>query len=215
MTTYYRTNSAPVRVTWSRDEEIRLHRRAKRSPEAREEFVKMFLLYAAEVGQRASSGRLKNDEALSAANQGLIRAMRRWNPSGGSRFSTFARKFIRGAVLSEIRKATIRGTRYVSVDDVQFEHHECPSDAPGPKELAESSDLLGTAGGTVLRRVMHYCLNAQERQAVKLRFEEQLNFKQIGERMGFRRQRAQQIVSKALARLKEAYGSKFKRRQRI
>jgi len=215
MTNYYRAGSAPVRVIWSREEEIRLHRRAKRSAEAREAFISMFLLYAAQVGQKAATGRLKNDEALSAANQGLVRAMRRWDSKSGTRFSTFARKFIRGAVLSEIRRESIRGSRFVSVEDPHYDRPAEDVSEDCPRNNAEASDFRRSAGGALLKKVVRTCLNAQERRVIQLRFDKDLNFQQIGERMGFRRQRAQQILVKALARLKEAYGPRFRRRSRI
>lgn len=217
MTTYYRVGTGPERVEWDPKTEASLHRKAKApgGGEARKEFIGMFLLYAAEVGQRAAGGRLRQDDTISAANRGLARAVDRWKPDGRSRFSTFARKFIRGAVLSEVRRQSIYSARHVSFDDpnVGFSHddreelrQDSPSDVP---------DLVREAGGELLKRVMSATLTPRERRMVNRKFKLGWTYEQIAEAEGLTRQRIKQIVSKAMDALRTAYGPKFRRKLRV
>jgi RNA polymerase sigma factor (sigma-70 family) len=213
MTLYYRSGAAPVRHEWSRDEEIALFKKAKRSAEAREEFISQYLLYAADIGQRAAAGRLRQDDAISAANVGLLKAVDRWKPDGRSRFSTFARKFIRGHVLSEVRRHRVRTMRHVSIDD---DESGVPYDSVDhliayPEDSVP--DLVRETGGKLLKKVMQDILTPRERRVIHLRFGLKWDYTRIGEKEGFRRQRAQQLVARAVAKLRAAYGPKFRKKR--
>jgi len=105
VTEYYGKNP-PEFVQWSPEKEKELFTRYRAGDiEARDEIVQGYLLYAASVAQRASVGTpTPNEDAISAANEGLMRAVEKFDHNRGPRFSSFAFLHIRGSVIQMIKK---------------------------------------------------------------------------------------------------------------
>ena len=211
MTRYYASGDSPIVRTWDEETEKRLHRRARRDPDARSEFLELFLVYAAQVGIKASAGRLPQDEAISAANVGLFRAFERWKPGSRSRFSTFARKFIAGAVLTEVRRQRVRSRRFINVNTqqgIQAMTDEFITLPPTPIE-----DLCRVAGGETLKAVMSKTLTAKERRVLRLRFTNGWTLEQIAQKEGVSRQWINEMIKHALESLRATYGTKYRRKR--
>lgn len=66
--------------------------------EAHDFLITNHLLFAANEGRKWSRGKLPEDEVISAANEALMIAFGRFDPSRDNRFSSFLRPFIRGAI---------------------------------------------------------------------------------------------------------------------
>jgi RNA polymerase sigma factor (sigma-70 family) len=214
MSSYYKVGEQPVRVEWDKKTESRLHRKAKESVAARQEFTGMFLVYAADIGLRASAGRLRMDDCVSAANRGLARAVDLWKPGGRSRFSTYARKFIRGAVLSEVRRHAVYSARNISVSDPR---HSIETEMAEPFQAApdDIADLVRVAGGAKLKEMMDKVLTARERRIIQYRFMRGWTYAKVGVKLGVTRQRVEQMVQDILQRLCTAYGEKYRRKFKI
>lgn len=78
--------------------------------EAREALFLNYMPYARAIAARLFAGRHRNDvefdDFLQLANIGLIEAINRFDPTHGTRFTTFCTPRLRGAVLNGIEKLT-------------------------------------------------------------------------------------------------------------
>lgn len=95
--TYYGVGQdrVPPMLTMTKAEELELWRIRRRSPRARELLVRKYLCLAFKRAAAFHGPRLSQDDAVSAANAGMMEAMDRFNPKGGSPFASFCFTFIR------------------------------------------------------------------------------------------------------------------------
>jgi RNA polymerase primary sigma factor len=70
----------------------------------RNEIVRQYLFWAAELASRYSGPRFDNESAVSAANLGLMRAIENYNPSRNWRFVTHSFFYIRDAITTAMRR---------------------------------------------------------------------------------------------------------------
>lgn len=145
------------------------------------------------------------DDLLSIAMEALWRATERWVPERGANFVTFAGHVITHAFWNEAKKA--RRQRRIPlrafVSTSRDEDEEMPlhlvSSEPGPDELLEArcAPVLDAALRSLKRR---------EREVITGLYYADQTFAEVGEQLGFTRQRAQQIESKALERMRRVVG---------
>jgi RNA polymerase primary sigma factor len=152
------------------------------------------------------------EDLLQAGHLGLIRAAECYDPGRGVKFSYYAQLHIRQRVdalmltrsLIHIPRAVHGEERYRLVALLcpgalpdAWDHPAAP-EAPDPCEAAELSEAVAAA----LRG-----LPPRERRAVTLRFAGPATLREVGAALGVTRERARQIVDKALAALREALGA--------
>lgn len=145
------------------------------------------------------------DDLLSIAMEALWRATERWVPERGANFVTFAGHVITHAFWNEAKKA--RRQRRIPlrafVSTTRDEDEEMPihlvSSEPGPDELLEARrrPVLEAALRSLKRR---------EREVITGLYYADQTFSEVGEQLGFTRQRAQQIEGKALERMRRVVG---------
>lgn len=145
------------------------------------------------------------DDLLSIAMEALWRATEKWVPERGANFVTFAGHVITHAFWNEAKKA--RRQRRIPlrafVSTTRDEDEEMPlhlvSSEPGPDELLEArrAPVLDAALRSLKRR---------EREVITGLYYADQTFAEVGEQLGFTRQRAQQIESKALERMRRVVG---------
>lgn len=98
-TRYYSADQSIRFEMWTQEEEARIFNEGKAgNEEARNKFIHNHLLFAMMEAGRKSEGRLPRDEMTSAANFAVMKAMQRFDPSLGWRFTTYLRRFIEGEI---------------------------------------------------------------------------------------------------------------------
>ena len=92
----------PEQEQMTLEEELHLFRIRRRSAKARERLVLRYLCWAFKIAAKLKGPRLEFDEAVSAANAGLMEAMDGYNPDSGYRFSTYSALIIRRHVINAL-----------------------------------------------------------------------------------------------------------------
>jgi RNA polymerase sigma factor for flagellar operon FliA len=142
---------------------------------------------------------LDRDDLLSAGALGLLRAARRFEPGRGPTFGLFARPYVRGAMLDEIRRM-LRG-------------NPPPPEAvfPEPLNLNDPDTVSATAddtGDLMLRarvkRLIAEQLDDDERLKLALYFHEDLTLREIAEIVGQSISSVARSISSAVGKLKKA-----------
>ena len=105
MLSYYGTGSPPpTPAPLSREEEqaafLRYHKR--RNAKDRELLLRKYLCWAFNMAARYKGPRLDFDEAISSANEGLVEALEKFDPTLGFRFTTFAAWTLRRKLIAAI-----------------------------------------------------------------------------------------------------------------
>ena len=102
--TYYGkgTDKVPTMLVMTKAQELAAWKARKRSPRAREKLVRKYICYAFKLASKFKGPRLDHDEAVSAANAGMMEAMERFNPKGGAHFTTFSAMFIRRHLINAL-----------------------------------------------------------------------------------------------------------------
>jgi RNA polymerase sigma factor (sigma-70 family) len=98
---------------------------------------------------------LDQEDLVADGYVGLVRAARRYDPSHGTPFTSFARHFVRGAILDTVRRsvrrhslgdgmyADVRGFSDIdSSGPGERRAYDPPDPGPGPHEAVESRDAL-------------------------------------------------------------------------
>ncbi|GEM_PF-2896888 len=117
---------------------------------------------------------LERDDLVSAGVVGLIRAARKFDPGRGVAFGVFARAYVRGAILDEIRSVVHRGAaREIMI----IPNRDEPFDADTVADAeGQESDVILTAR---IRRSMDAALDENERLLLTLYYYEDLTIRQI------------------------------------
>lgn len=140
---------------------------------------------------------------------GLVRAAEMWDPAR-SAFSTFATRYIWGFIQTAAR-------RHGSAIRVPSRHYDEGEPLPcvrrgvekldPPGRCADPADACAEADGDAVRlRLALGQLGPQEREILRLRMAG-AQFREIGRELGFSGQYAQQVVRRAIARLRELLGA--------
>jgi RNA polymerase sigma factor (sigma-70 family) len=117
---------------------------------------------------------LERDDLVSAGVVGLIRAARKYDPARGVAFGVFARTYVRGAILDEIRSVIHRG---VPIETMVLPGRD---EAFDPDSVADlSADPPDVILASRVRRLMETLLDANERLLLTLYYHEDLTIREI------------------------------------
>jgi RNA polymerase sigma factor (sigma-70 family) len=127
------------------------------------------------------------DDALGAGMVGLARAVRRYDPSRGVTFSSYAAVGIRRSMYKTVRAEMGRRQREGGLGDFD------PL-AAAPPDAVELTDLAAALLAGLCPR---------EQEVLRLRYWGGLSMRLAGLRLGLSKQRVQQIEAQALGKLRE------------
>lgn len=125
---------------------------------------------------------------------GLIKAAERFDPSRGTRFSTYAYSLITGEILRSLRKR--RGPITVSLDEL---HDEGFSPA---ETFAEYPDAFERAEDRIFAEQLISSLPERERELIRLRYYSGLTQRETGRVLGVSQPQVSRIEKRALSRLR-------------
>ena len=95
------TDSVPPMIDLTHAEELELWRKRRRSAKARNLLVRRYIPWAFKWADKYKGPRLEHDDAVSAANAGMMEAMERYAPKKGA-FTTFSAVFIRRHLINAL-----------------------------------------------------------------------------------------------------------------
>lgn len=203
---YYKPGTDLKFTLLSADDETRLFQAARgpftEAKDAREFLITNHLLFAATYARKIVKGKLPDNEVVSAANFGLMKAFEAFDHTRGKRFSAYAKPYIR----SEI------STLWRSKDIVDYHGNF-------PEAQEDNVALLDEDAGTVQpdvegdsKQLVLSCLekskvvlNAKESKVLRMFYEENLNFREIADTLDITRERIRQIHNCAVAKLGRAF----------
>src|SRR5512137_2875000 len=192
----------------TREVEHRLAVRARRGDaKARQELVRHNLAFVVAVARKQRRGAVRLDDVIQEGNVGLMRAVEKFDPDAGTRFSTYAVWWIRayiGKYLKEARSSVRPQSGTVAqadlsldsaVDDENETTHieRIEDDGPGPEDVFFSSEADGDvrdALGRVRKRVGELGWDIIHN---RLQQDEPRTLEEIGKRWGVSRERVRQV----------------------
>jgi len=148
------------------------------------------------VVRQQALGELPYDEALQAGRTGLWRAILKYDPERGTAFSTYAWTAIMRSIWAAVKKAGKEAGETtlplpIALPDKKQE--------PAPRWERQALAALTRQATAQLPTRLQLVLKARYGRAG----ESPATFRQIGERLGVSRQRAQQLHQEALLRLRQ------------
>ncbi|BDG08542.1 sigma-70 family RNA polymerase sigma factor [Anaeromyxobacter paludicola] len=185
---------------------------------ARDELVRRHLPLVIAFARKQSRGELRLDELVQEGNLGLLRAVEKFDPSAGTRFSTYALWWIRAYVWKHLRQArsSVRprsGTAArsdLSLDATVGEEEgdvtyleRVPDEAPSPDAryaTAEGDARVRLALEKVRGRIGELGWDIVQR---RLRQDPPDTLTEIGERWGLSRERVRQVELRTKAFLRD------------
>lgn len=163
----------------------------------REHLVKSNLGLVHLMIKRYRSSGLDEDDLLSDGMYGLARAVEKFNPWRGYRFSTYACNVIARALMRRAKTTSGHHRRFPVLHDVSFEKAAPPADAETELRVERLKHALSRNLGD---------LTDLESTVLSHRFPGQgprLTYRQIGEGVGLSKERVRQIQNVALSKLRE------------
>jgi RNA polymerase primary sigma factor len=191
-----------------RDEEHALAVRARRGEvTARQKLVRHNLAFVVAIARKQRRGTVRLDDVIQEGNVGLMRAVEKFDPDAGTRFSTYAVWWIRayiGKYLKEARSSVRPQSGTVAqadfsldsaVDDENETTHleRIEDDAPGPEESYLSTEADGEvrdALGRIRKRVGELGWDIIHN---RLQQDQPRTLEEIGKRWGVSRERVRQV----------------------
>lgn len=147
--------------------------------------------------KRYRSGDLDEDDLLSDGMYGLARAVEKFNPWRGYRFSTYACNVIARALMRRAKMSSGYHRRFPVQQDASFERPTSSGDAETELRVERLQNALARNLGE---------LTELESTVLSRRFPDQgprLTYEQIGEGIGLSKERVRQIQNVALSKLRE------------
>jgi RNA polymerase sigma factor for flagellar operon FliA len=142
---------------------------------------------------------LERDDLISAGALGLLRAAQRFDPARGTTFGLFARPYVRGAMIDEIRRM-LRGNP--APPDTVFPQPLEPADS---EPIATGGDAMGDPMlRAQVKRLIAERLSDDERLGLALYYYEDLTLREIAEVLDQSISSAARLVSRAVAKLRKA-----------
>lgn len=186
--------------------------------EARDTVVRNQLLLVAGIAIKMAPSWMPIDEVISAANNGLMKAAKKFDYKNGARFPSYARKFIRGEIIRLCRdQAPVHiPNGQPMCESVQWDNQEIlPDDAvmdepcDDPSEEVAAVDRIEFIKKSIRLALNDRSLDCIERHVLIQHFFHDRTFKQIAEelpehvgRSGLSRARIGQIKDAGCAKLK-------------
>lgn len=185
---------------------------------ARDELARRNLRLVVSIAKHYRSASTPFMDLIQEGNKGLLRALDRFEPQLGYRFSTYATWWIKSHVMDAIGNAT-RGLRIPAhrlgevgpIDSLSFENNVSMVEAM----MAETNSCVPAAETTVHGRMLSESvrdvmteLNDREQQVITARFgldgQEARSLEWLGQRLGITRERVRQIEARALQKLQRS-----------
>lgn len=183
------------------------------------EAVKQFTPFVWKMAKRfARNNGVELEDLVQVGSVAVAEASQHWREDGGASMLTWIRRPVIGAMAKLVRNATSHGitrwggrigrgakVKHVSMD-APFENTSIDMAANAVNNL---HDVIGTFDEPpdffALRQLPKAMtmLRRQEREVIRLRFERGLTNDEVGERLGFSRERARQIEAAALEKLRQ------------
>lgn len=108
MSQYYKNETKrPSPLTVEQEAELFANYQRRRTPAKREVIVIQYLYWAAEIACRYCGPRMPKEDAISAANLGLMQAIEDFDPTLGRKFVTHSFYHIRRTVLNALRETYV------------------------------------------------------------------------------------------------------------
>lgn len=180
-----------------------------------EEAVKQFTPFVWKMAKRfARNPGVDIDDLVQVGLVAVGEASKEWSPDGGASMLTWIRRPVVGAMAKLVRNSTSYGVtrwgsrigrgakvKHVSMDAPLDEANEqggiySMHDIIGHFESPPDYLALRQLPGALAR------LRRQERRVIRLRFVDGLTLHEVGDRLGFSRERARQIEASALGKLR-------------
>jgi len=192
----------------SREDEHRLALQARRGDlTARQRLVRHNLAFVVAIARKQRRGTVRLDDVIQEGNVGLMRAVEKFDPDAGTRFSTYAVWWIRayvGKYLKEARSSVRPQSGTVaqadlSLDSAVDEENETThlerieDDSPGPEDnfLASEADVeVRDALGRIRKRVGELGWDIIHN---RLQQDQPRTLEEIGKRWGVSRERVRQV----------------------
>jgi RNA polymerase sigma factor (sigma-70 family) len=192
----------------SAEEETRLFSIAKdfagkEATKARDFIITNHLLFAMTYARKLVRGKLPDNEIISAANFGLMKAFEAFDHKRGTRFAAYAKPYIQSEIKSLWR----------SKDIVDY-HGNYPAETDGETLLLVDEDegvvqpdVEGDSKELILRCLCESkkVLTAKEAKVLRMFYEQDLNLREIGDTLGITRARVHQIHNGAVEKLRRAF----------
>lgn len=219
-TGYYSLTDVVAYRRMSYKEERELFIRYKRDGdiEARDEVLTNQLLFVAKEAIKIAPPWLRMNEVVSAANAALMCAAEKFDPTKGSRFASYVRKFIRGEVVRVCRDKApvyypngkeVPGAVTWADQEVEPTDAITPTDHLQPSDACEQRDHLEFVQGAIRLSLNEPNITPIEQHVILQHFFEKKTYKRIAEEMPkslvdkiLTRQRIGQIKTKACKKLK-------------
>jgi len=145
---------------------------------------------------------LTRDDLIGAGHIGLVRAVDTYEGRDGAKFSTYAWRVIRNAIIDEICPAARYNEKLPSAPLGAAGDLADPE--PGPAELAEGADTA-----RVLLRLSGR-LSGQQQQIITMRYEHDMTLDEIGDVLGYNSKgHVHRMLKRALSRLSELAAREF------
>lgn len=192
----------------SREDEHVLAVRARRGDAtARQRLVRHNLAFVVAIARKQRRGAVRLDDVIQEGNVGLMRAVEKFDPDAGTRFSTYAVWWIRayiGKYLKEARSSVRPQSGTVAQADLSLDSavdeendtthlDRIEDDAPGPEETYFSTEADGEvrdALGRIRKRVGELGWDIIHN---RLQQEQPRTLEEIGKRWGVSRERVRQV----------------------
>jgi RNA polymerase primary sigma factor len=195
----------------SREEEHTAAVRARRGDmAAKQKLVRHNLAFVVAIARKQRRGTVRLDDLIQEGNVGLMRAVEKFDPGAGTRFSTYAVWWIRayvGKYLKEARSTVRPQSGTVAQPDMSLDsavdedgettHLErIEDDGPGPEELylqTEGDRDVRDALGKVRKRIGELGWDIVHN---RLEQDQPRTLEEIGKRWGVSRERVRQVELK-------------------
>jgi RNA polymerase sigma factor (sigma-70 family) len=198
---YYREDVPYTKMTFEEERELFRKYYEEDDLEARDKIIFNHLRLAVMLaGRLVSRCGIPEDEAVSAANLGLMKAVtsKRFNPKSNVRFAAFARKHIIGGVLRIFKhRRSLIGPPIPDSDKTLERIAEEPISEQDAVEESDRATFLRAQLKRALRR-----LTPGERQSIEIVYVKGLTFQAAGESLGCSRQAVEQSASKGMEKLR-------------
>ncbi len=150
------------------------------------------------------------DELAQIGRLTALRAGRLWDPEKGSNFLSYTARSVRGCMCIAAKRLVTpvsgAGSRTISSVSLNYQPEDGGEEL-GAWLISEDQSTTDAADATdraeILRQALA-CLNPQQREVLRLYYTNQLTFEETGARMGYTRQRAEQVHSAAIQRLRKS-----------
>lgn len=225
---YLRSVRLQPRIT--REEEVALGGRSRSGcARSRERLVTSNLGFVVRIAKEYRNRGLAFEDLLNEGNVGLIEAARRFDPSHGTKFITYASWWVRKTILQALAEQTrvVRVSSYrlkrnrgsddpVRATTVSLDHAHDREGSPLVDRLAADDpsaeqELLREESVSHVREALDV-LPPQERLIVSLRYgidgAPRLSLQEAGARLSLSRERIRQLESRALDRMSRALRSR-------